>query len=297
MRFLRWFPVVPVLLAAMSTHAAGQRPIERRLQLDADGSVRITNLVGSVRVAGWDKDSLVIRGTIAKGDQFFAGGGHSGAKGFVEAADQRNPGPSHLEVFVPRRAKVWIKTATADITVSGVQGQLDLYVVGGTIRVTGNPSELNAEAIDGDIEVNGSPGWLRAKSASGNVTLKGTSGDMTLSTVTGGISVSGARFERAKLETVAGSVRFAGDVEPAGTLDIDTHSGAVELAFPPKPSLDLEIVTISGTIRNSLSSKKPAPGRYGRGAELNGSIGNGGARVSVRSFKGTITLRPQSINP
>jgi DUF4097 and DUF4098 domain-containing protein YvlB len=265
------------------------------MQLDADGSVRISNLVGSVRVTGWDKDSLIIRGTVAKGDQFFAGGGHSGAKGFVEAADQRNPGPSHLEVLVPRRAKVWIKTATADITVSGVQGQLDLYVVGGTIRVTGNPSELNAEAIDGEIEVNGSPAWLRAKSASGNVTLKGTSRDMTLSSVTGGISVTGGRFERAKLETVAGAVRFAGDVEPAGTLDIDTHSGAVDLAFPPKASADLEIVTIAGGIKNSLSSRRPVPGRYGRGSELTGSIGNGGARVSVRTFKGMITLRENPV--
>jgi hypothetical protein len=297
MRFLRIFTLLSLLVSATSTEAAAQRPVERRLQLDADGSVRITNLVGSVRVAGWDKDSLVIRGTIAKGDQFFAGGGHNGAKGFVEAADQRNPGPSHLEVFVPRRAKVWIKTATADISVSGVQGQLDLYVVGGTIRVTGNPSELNAEAIDGDIEVNGSPGWLRAKSASGNVTLKGTSRDMTLSSVTGGISVSGGRFERAKLETVAGTVRFVGDVEPAGTLDIDTHSGAVELAFPPKVSADLEIVTIAGAIKNSLSSSRPVAGRYGRGSELNASIGNGGARVSVRTFKGMITLRPQGLNP
>ena len=294
MPFLRWFVLVTVLLAAGSADAAAQRQVERRLQLDADGSVRLTNLVGSVRVAGWDKDSLVIRGTVAKGDQFFAGGGRTGAKGFVEAADQRNPGPSHLEVFVPRRAKVWIKTATADITVSGVHGQLDLYVVGGAIRVTGNPSELNAEAIDGDIEVNGSPAWLRAKSASGNVTLKGTSGDMTLSTVTGGISVTGGRFERAKLETVAGSVRFVGAVMPAGTLDIDTHSGPVELVFPAKASADLEIVSISGSIKSSIGSRKPVAGRYGRGSELNGSIGNGGARVSVRSFKGTITLRPQS---
>jgi putative adhesin len=285
----RFVTAIPLLLIAAATSAA-QRPVERRMQLDADGSVRITNLVGSVRVNGWDRDSLVIRGTVSKGDQFFAGGGHSGAKGFVEAADQRNPGPSHLEVFAPRKAKIWIKTATADVTVSGIQGQLDLYVVGGTIRVSGNPSEVNAEAIDGSIEVNASPAWLRAKSASGSVTLKGTSRDMRLSSVTGGINVSGGRFERAKLETVAGPVRFIGDIEPAGTLDIDTHSGSVELTFPPKVSADLEIVTIAGAIRNSLGSRKPVPGRYGRGAELNGSIGNGGARISVRTFKGNITL-------
>lgn len=279
------------LLSSLSSLGA-QTKVDRRFALNADGSVRITNLVGSVRVSGWDRDSLVVRGTIAKGDEFFIGGGHTAAKAFVQAANERNPGPSFLEVFVPRRAKVWVKTATADISVSDVQGQLDLYVVGGTIRVVGNPSELNAEAIDGDVLVSGSPGWLRAKSASGDVVLKGTSRDMTLSSVSGSVTVSGGRFERAKLETVTGPIRFTGDLERGGVLDIDTHSGAVELVLPAKFSADLEMVTISGAIKNMLSSKQPVLGRYGRGSELNGSVGNGGARVSVRSFKGLITLRP-----
>ncbi len=292
MSHTRVFVIAAVGLLSSLSSLGAQTKVDRRFALNADGSVRITNLVGSVRVSGWDRDSLVVRGTIAKGDEFFIGGGRTGAKAFVQAANERNPGPSYLDVFVPRRAKVWVKTATADISVSDVQGQLDLYVVGGTIRVVGNPSELNAEAIDGDVLVSGSPGWLRAKSASGDVVLKGTSRDMTLSTVSGSVTVGGGRFERAKLETVTGPVRFAGDLERGGVLDIDTHSGAVELVLPAKFSADLEMVTISGAIKNTLSSKRPVTGRYGRGSELNGSVGNGGARVSVRSFKGVITLRP-----
>ncbi len=292
MSHTRVFVIAAVGLLSSLSSLGAQTKVDRRFALNADGSVRITNLVGSVRVSGWDRDSLVVRGTIAKGDEFFIGGGRTGAKAFVQATNERNPGPSYLEVFVPRRAKVWVKTATADISVSDVQGQLDLYVVGGTIRVVGNPSELNAEAIDGDVLVSGSPGWLRAKSASGDVVLKGTSRDMTLSTVSGSVTVGGGRFERAKLETVTGPVRFAGDLERGGVLDIDTHSGAVELVLPAKFSADLEMVTISGAIKNTLSSKRPVTGRYGRGSELNGSVGNGGARVSVRSFKGVITLRP-----
>jgi hypothetical protein len=58
-------------------------------------------------------------------------------KMFVETLNDRNPQPTTLDVMVPARAKVWVKTATAQIEVSGVTGELDLYVVGGKIRVSG----------------------------------------------------------------------------------------------------------------------------------------------------------------
>jgi hypothetical protein len=282
-------------VVAASTIAApceSQTKVERGLRLNADGAVRISNLVGSVRVTGWDRDSVALRGSLAKGDKLFMGGGPAGMKMFVEPLNDRNPQPTRLEVFVPARAKVWVKTATAEVDVTGVTGELDLYVVGGTIRVSGNPAELNAEAIDGDIQVTGSPGWLRAKSASGDVMLKGTSRDVSLSTVSGGITVNGGKFERAKFESVTGAIRFNADVDKGGALTFDTHSGAVDITIPNDAGADFEVASIAGTITNQLNSRVPAAGRYGRGSELVMSNGSGGARVMIRSFKGPVTLRP-----
>jgi len=285
------------LLSTFSTGAQSQVKVERGLRLDADGSIRITNLVGSVRVTGWDRDSVSLRGSIPKGDKLFMGGGPRGMKMFIETLNDRNPQPSTLEVMVPARAKVWVKTATAQIDVSGITGELDLYVVGGKIRVSGKPAELNAEAIDGDIEVNGKPGWLRAKSASGTVTLNGSSPDASISTVSGGITVNSVpaegqgKFERAKIETVTGPIRFNADIEKGAAIDFDTHSGSMDIAIPRRTGADFEIASIAGTISNELNYSKPVKGRYGRGSELVMTNSSGGARVNIRSFKGPVTLR------
>src|SRR5437868_459281 len=142
-----------------------------------EAAFRIVNMVGSVTVHGWDKDTVVVRAAVPQLDKLLMGGTYTGAKLFIDNADERNPKPTRLEVWLPSRARLWIKTATANIDVAGVDGQLDLYVVSGTIDVNGNPRELNAEAIDGDIHVVGSPAWLRAKSASGAITLRGSSSD------------------------------------------------------------------------------------------------------------------------
>ena len=256
-----------------------------------EGAIRIVNMVGSVVVHGWGKDTVMVRGTLGAGDNFFMGGGYTGAKMFVESANDRDPKPARLEVWVPARVRLWVKTATANIDVSGVDGGLDLYVVSGTIDVTGNPHELNAEAIDGDIHITGSPPWVRAKSASGTIVFQGASSDAAFSTVSGAVKVDGGIFERTKIETVTGNINFSGLLDRSGSFDFDTHSGTIDIAIPDKTPASFSIVTIAGSITNNVSKNSPIPGRFGRGAELTMDVSGGGAKVSVRTFKGPVILR------
>ena len=288
---LRTLIVTAAALASLSAQLAAQKKVERKLPLGMEGAFRISNMVGSVVVHGWSKDTVLVRGTLGAGDTFFMGGGYKGAKAFVESTDDRDPKPTRLEVWVPAGIRLWVKTATANIDVSDVTGGLDLYVVSGTIDVTGNPHELNAEAIDGDIHITGSPPWLRAKTATGAITFQGASSDAALSTVSGPIRVNGGVFERTKLETVTGNIIFSGRLDRGGTFDFDTHSGNVDIAIPEKAGVTFSVVTITGTITNNLSKNSPIPGRFGRGAELTMEASGGGARVSVRTFKGPVTLR------
>jgi hypothetical protein len=275
----------------LSSPLAAQKKAERKIPLGMEGSLRVFNMVGSVVVHAWSKDTVLVRGTLATGDRMLSGGSYTGAKIFVESSDDGNPQPAKLEIWLPARAKLWVKTATADIDIIGAQGSLDLYVVSGTIDVNGNPRELNAEAIDGDIHITGSPNWVRGKTASGVISFRGASPDASFSTVSGAIKVDGGVFERAKLETVTGNIAFSGRVDRSGSFDFDTHSGNIDIAIPDKTDASFSVVTITGTITNNVSKKVPVAGRFGRGAELTMDAGDGGARVSVRTFKGPVTLR------
>jgi DUF4097 and DUF4098 domain-containing protein YvlB len=274
-----------------SSPVIAQKKVERKIPLGMEGALRIVNMVGSVVVHGWEKDTVLVRGTLGAGENFFMGGGYTGAKMFVESVNDRDPKPAQLEVWVPARVRLWVKTATANIDVSGVNGGLDLYVVSGTIDVTGDPHELNAEAIDGDIHITGSPPWVRAKSASGTIAFQGASSDAAFSTVSGAVKVEGGVFERTKIETVTGNINFSGRLDRSGAFDFDTHSGTIDIAIPDKTAVSFSVVTIAGSITNNVSRNSPIPGRFGRGAELTMDASGGGAKVSVRTFKGPVILR------
>jgi hypothetical protein len=224
-------------------------------------------------------------------DRFYGGGAYTGVKFGIESGNESDPKPAKLEIWVPARVRLWVKTATANIDVSGVDGGLDLYVVSGTIDVSGNPRELNAEAIDGDVHISGSPSWVRAKSASGSITFHGASPDAAFSTVSGAVKVDGGVFERTKIETVTGDINFAARLDRSGSFDFDSHSGTVTIALPDRTPASFSVATIAGAVTNNLSDKRPTPGRFGRGAELMTDMSGGGARVSVRTFKGTVILR------
>ncbi len=102
-------------IAFASSPVIAQKKVERKIPLGMEGALRIVNMVGSIVVHGWGKDTVMVRGTLGAGDNFYMGGGYTGAKMFVEAVNDRDPKPARLEVWVPARVRLWVKTATADI--------------------------------------------------------------------------------------------------------------------------------------------------------------------------------------
>ncbi|HMG00628.1 MAG TPA: hypothetical protein VK560_05235, partial [Gemmatimonadaceae bacterium] len=86
-------------MLVLSSPVLAQKKVERKQPLGMEGALRIVNMVGSVVVHGWNKDTVVVRGTLGAGDTFFMGGGYTGVKMFVESANERDPKPARLEVW------------------------------------------------------------------------------------------------------------------------------------------------------------------------------------------------------
>ena len=281
-----------LLLSLLALPARAQRgATEYGWPLDAAGAVRIFNTSGSVRVIGWDRDSVAVTATLGPGEALHGGGGRSGVKMFVEMPDETRPGGTSLVVRVPARARVWVKGANDAVRVSGVSGGLDLYTVGGRIEVEGAPAELRAEAMQGDIALSVSSPWLRAKTASGAITLRGSAEDAGLETVSGRLDAALSSTRRVRLESVTGDVRLTGAVDRDGTVTVETHSGTAEIVLPRDAAVDYEITTVAAPIDNGVNGQRPRPARVRGGWELYTSSGGGGAQVTVRSFTGRVRLR------
>ena len=86
--------------------AAAQRDINRKLWVAPDGYIRLYNLAGSVRVQGWDQDSLWITGTgtWTEPGEFVVSPGKQGAKASLWGPEAKRA-RGELIVRLPRRSQ------------------------------------------------------------------------------------------------------------------------------------------------------------------------------------------------
>jgi hypothetical protein len=276
---------------------AAQQKVDRRIPIAPDVAVRINNLEGTVRVVGWDHDSLAVRGTVPAGVEFYFGGRDRLAKMGVERDPKAKPsGPAFLEVSVPRGARVWVRTNAGGIEGTGLVGELELISVGGTIKVDCACRLVSAETIDGGVEVTGGAQVVRARTGSGQISLMklGTVSELTAITVSGPILVTGVTASTGRLETVSGNVTFNAGVDHRGRFEVQTHGGDVELRLPADIEAEFDLHSLGGTVLFGLLAKQGDVAKpVSSGKQILRATGGGGAQITVRSFKGAIRVLPR----
>lgn len=265
---------------------AAQQKVDRRLPLDPAAPFKFFVSSGTVRVIGWDIDSVVVTGTISAKSQFYFGGGRQGAKGGVEGDGVE--AMADLTVRVPRRARLWVRGGEADVSVEGTSGPLDCGSASGSVRIQTTASEVIAETMGGDLVVQSSADYLRLKTATGRVEWTGRAEDAAIATVSGRVTVRGGGMtRRGRIETVTGDVRYEGGLGAGGALAIDTHAGHVDLVLPKGTNATVLVSAAVSDMFGIRSTSDPSKSPSQTVTEVGGATS--GATITVRTFKGRVT--------
>lgn len=126
---------------------------------------------------------------------------------------------------------------------------------------------------------------LDASSVNGEVDVD-NDGPTDASTVNGSVRVTGRDVHRAT--TVNGSVTVSVLDRTRGSLVASTVNGSIDVTLPHGTGMAVDASTVTGDIHaTGMTVEHP---RYGPGASLNGTIGDGARRLSLHTTNGTITL-------
>jgi len=293
-RARRWAACLAAAAACGASRARAQTPPLLRAQhLESVAPVKVFFPTGTISIAVWDKDSIEARGIIARGERFYVAGDVHGVKvGIVDHADGTPVRPSTLVLHVPRRSQLSVKAVSAAIEARDASGWF--YSVSGPIRLTGTSSSIDVESMAGDVALDVVAPWVRARTGGGRLGIRGAPEDLDAATVRGTLDVQHAEVMRGRFASVDGDIRFSGEPTAGGVFEFSNHAGGVALTLPDSASALVDLSTIVGTIANGFTQVRPAAGQNGRGGVLHLQLGLGAARVTVRTFKGTITLAKQS---
>jgi putative adhesin len=255
--------------------------------------LKIFGVAGSVRLVGWDHDSVMVTGP-SKPPGFFFIPDPQTVKMGVEyrlGIDETTVGtdvrPSHLVIYLPKQSRIAIRTTSADIDGTDVSG---FFTTGsGAILLRGASATLDVESINGNIDINANASWLRARTGRGRLIVRGTVQDVDASTVDGELDVASSAIVHGRFSSVTGDIRYGASPPASAIFDFSNHSGAVDLSLPRDVSAALDLSSVMGMVENGLGQARPVAG----GAHsLRVKLGRGDAQITVRTFKGTVRLRP-----
>ena len=285
-----------LLLAAAPVGVRAQAPAHYGRAIAPAAAVRIFNLAGTVRVTGWNRDSIDVTAVVPEGaGRLVFGGGSGGVKlGIDPPVGAVNYPGSLVEVRISSRARLWIKTESAEILVSGMTNSVDVSSVSGRVVVTGDLAEVSAESMDGGIDVEVHASLVRLKSAGGTIVLRGQVADASLSTVSGAATAVVQGMRRGRMETVSGNLAFDTDMEPGGNYTVESHSGDIYIRLPAPVNGVVDVNALEGRVVNRLTRDPVRSANRGRGESAGFSAGTAGADLVVRTFKGTVTLELQT---
>lgn len=256
--------------------AAAQQEQLLALGANSDVNIRIFIPAGSLVVRGWDRDSIEVRAIPGKGDHFGGGGGRSAAKFFVEPSQRGDPAlaSATMTAFVPRGAKLWIKSTTARVDATGLDGEVDILQVTGTTTVKDVSGVVTVEPIDGQVDLESVRGLIRVRGGAGKLTMSRVGGHLDISMVGGSVGLDATPDDpplSGSIETVGGAITVSGAFAAATRISLVSHDGPITLLLTGTPPArvvgDPPGAQVAGELRN------PSPG---------------GGVITVTSFKGKL---------
>jgi putative adhesin len=272
----------------MST--ATETTVDARFDVGEGAALELHNVAGRVTVRVHDERALVMQAKLHGPDSAVENTRiereQSGDRVVIRTEQQREGGLSGLlhrnslaavdyDLAVPAGCLLEVHTVSADVDVRGTVANAALYTVSGSIDLT------NAR---GDI---------RLHSVSGRITASELEGELNVNSTSGHVAVRNSRLRRFALHTVSGNMTIETPLTAGESYSVSTVSGNLRLSVPSGTGADVRLSTISGSIESTGSfHSSGGPGHR----SVHGTIGDGGAQLSMNSVSGSLSLQTAESN-
>jgi DUF4097 and DUF4098 domain-containing protein YvlB len=153
-------------------------------------------------------------------------------------------GSSYWTVTVPKETRIEFSTASGDLVVDGLSGDIDAEIASGNIDIYNCSGDFDLRTASGSIDFDSCGGAFDLSTASGRIRISRCSGVFDLSVASGGIRALDCRGEF-DLSTASGSVR-ASDVVIEGRSSFSSASGSAYVTLAESTEFDLSVSSASG---------------------------------------------------
>ncbi|HEY2917305.1 MAG TPA: DUF4097 family beta strand repeat-containing protein [Candidatus Limnocylindrales bacterium] len=178
-------------------------------------------------------------------------------------------GSAELAVELPRNTRVAIEGASTDVSVTGVHGPGRYKTASGDLILQDIGGNLDVEAVSGDLRVDAvAPIEVVGRTISGDAVFRGP------------------RLTRFEFSTTSGDIRIDAELAGAGPWSVKSISGDVMLVA--RGPIQVEAQSVTGDLHSDLQHKTVSgPGRR---LMTVGTPGRAGVTMTFKSVSGDFTV-------
>jgi DUF4097 and DUF4098 domain-containing protein YvlB len=289
-----------LVLVAMPAPASVQGTFQRTFTVSGPVNLEVYTRSGDVTVRAGSSGSVSITGRIHVSDRWLEGNRAADVKQIendppvhqngntvrVDYVNYRNISIDY-EITAPANTELRTKSGSGDLTIEGLQGNIDLQTGSGDMRLARLNGDMHIETGSGNVRASQVAGPLRARAGSGDIQIEETAaGDLDIHTGSGNIGVRGVNGGF-RAEAGSGDITIEG-VSKNGW-NVRTGSGNVRLRLPSDAAYDIDLATSSGTITMNQPVTTTVVGRVQEARRsISGKVHGGGPVVAVRTGSGDI---------
>ena len=281
-------------LCTVASPAWAGTPINQRAAADPGGAVEISNVAGTVRVTGWDRNEVEVTGELGEGTERldFAVIDKVTRVKVILPNRSNNVEDTDLVVRIPTASRLAVTTVSADIEVQDVTGAQRLQTVSADIRTEAAAEDVECKSVSGDVAVNGSgkKALVTITTVSGDAMALKVAGEVNANTVSGNLTLGLGETTRSRLRSTSGDLTMASVLAADGRLDIESISGDVRLELHGPVNAEFDVTSFNGEIRNCFGPKAVSTSEYAPGKEWQFREGQGTGRVRIKTLNGDISV-------
>jgi len=201
-------------------------------------------------------------------------------------------------VKAPVGTRIVVNSLRADVSVTGIKGEIKVTTASGDINLTDVGPVREAKTASGDVIIKGSvtDGELEAGSLNGDVTLTDIKATrISANTLNGTVSARDVICDSASLSTLSGDVIYSGSLSKGGRYEFTSNSGDVRFSPAGSTGYALQATSFTGDITSSVPLVQPSSSsalrdRGGRRRSATAKVGDGSATVTLQTFSGSISI-------
>jgi hypothetical protein len=243
----------------LETADAFRQDFNQTLPLTANGRLSLDNVNGRIEIVGWNRNEVTIKALK-----------HGKTKESVEAVKINvNSSPDEITIHTEQLSS---KTGSSLNWSWFKNGKGNDAVVDYAIQVPQNARLKKISSINGRIVIEDVSGDIETSAVNGETQVQDAAGNLKLSSVNGPVKAQMASLGRGQ------------------SVSLDAVNGQLEATLPANANAEVSASTLNG----GLSSEFPAlvvKKEFPVGRHLQGTLGNGVARVKASTVNGSINFR------